>query len=189
MKTKKRTKTINTIIQFSNEVVVSDPCYTIPTWCQIIVKNVKEGNYIPFVLENDEWGGRISALCVIHEEQAHQNCSLQWEEHGGTIGVDSGQCGIFSKDSYRKDSIFKIAPKFEYSGKEKGDKWYAHMCDKTLSDNMWGAYGYGVVSSSGIGDGSYDLYSLSDDDGKVVGLLIDYLMEDELELDFWKAEL
>jgi hypothetical protein len=186
MKTKKR---IKTIIQLSNEVVVSDPCYTVPTWCQVIVKDVKEGNYIPFALESDVWGGRISALCVIHEEHADVNSNLQWEEHGGTIGVDSGQCGIFSKDSYRKDNIFKIKPKFEYSGKEDGDKWYAHMCDKTLSDNMWGAYGYGVVSSSGIGDGSYDLYTLIDNDEKVVGFFIDYLIDEDIDLDFWKAQL
>lgn len=186
MKTKKR---INTIIQLSNEVVVSDPCYTIPTWCQVIVKDVKEGNYIPFVLEAEMYGHRISALCVVHEEHADIDCNLQWEEHGGTIGVDSGQCGVFSKESYRNDSIFKIAPKFEYGGKEEGDKWYAHMADKTLSDISWGAYGYGVVSSSGMGDGSYDLYVLKDNDEKVVGFFIDYLLDEEIDLDFWKAQL
>jgi hypothetical protein len=180
---------IKTIIKLNDEVVVSDPCYSIPTWCQTIVKNVKEGDYIPFVLETNEWGGRISALCVVHQEHANINSKLQWEEHGGTIGVDSGQCGIFSRDSYRKDNIFKITPKFDLHGTEDGDKWYAHMCDKTLSDNMWGAYGYGVVSSSGIGDGSYDLFTLSDDDGKIVGFFIDYLMDEEIDLDFWKAQL
>lgn len=182
-------KKITKMIELHNEVMVSDPCYSVPTWCQTIVKDVKEGNYYPFVLESDEWGGRISALCVIHQEQTRQNCSLQWEEHGGTIGVDSGQCGIFSLDTYRKDNLFKIKPKFEYSGDEEGDNWYAHMCDKTLSDAMWGCYGYGVVSSSGIGDGAYDLYTMTDDDGKVVGFLIDYLMDEELEMDFWKSKI
>ena len=58
MKTKKR---IKTIVKLGNEVVVSDPCYTIPTWCQVIVKDVKEGDYIPFVLNSNlsGWGGRI----------------------------------------------------------------------------------------------------------------------------------
>lgn len=188
MKTKKR---IKTIVKLGNEVVVSDPCYTIPTWCQVIVKDVKEGDYIPFVLNSklSGWGERISALCLIHQEHADIKSYLQWTEHGGTVGVDSGQCGIFSKDSYRNDSIFKIKPKFEYSGKEDGDKWYAHMADKTLSDDSWGAYGYGVVSSSGIGDGSYDLYTLIDNDEKVVGFFIDYLIDEDIDLDFWKAQL
>jgi hypothetical protein len=63
------------------------------------------------------------------------------------------------------------------------------MCDKTLSDNMWGAYGYGVVSSSGIGDGSYDLYTLIDNDEKVVGFFLDYLIDEDIDLDFWKAQI
>lgn len=179
------------VIELHDEVIVTDPCYEVGTWCQQKVKNVKEGIYDVFVLnsELEGWGGRIGAICAIHSEQANINCSLQWEEHGGTIGVDSGQCGIFSLDSYRKDNLFKINPKFQFDAERDGDKWYAHMCDKTLSDDSWGVYGYGAVSSSGIGDGAYDLYTLTDDDGKVVGFLIDFLIEDELEMDFWKSQL
>ena len=177
------------VIELHDEVMVSDPCYELGTWCQKIVKNVKSGLYNVFVLNSDVWGGRIGALCVIHEEQARRNCSLQWEEEGGTIAVDSGQCGIFSLDTYRKDNLFKIYPKFQFEADRDGDKWYAHMCDKTLSSEQFGVYGYGAVSSSGIGDGVYDLYTLTDDDGKVVGFLIDYLIEEELEMDFWKSEI
>ena len=42
----------------SGSVVVSDPCYTIPTWCQGIVDNVKNGRWMGFVEYSDEgdWG-------------------------------------------------------------------------------------------------------------------------------------
>jgi hypothetical protein len=40
-----------------------------------------------------------------------------------------------------------------------------------------------------MGDGSYDLYVLKDNDEKVVGFFIDYLLDEEIDLDFWKAEL
>lgn len=32
-------------IKLGNSVMVSDPCYTLDTWCQAKVDNVKEGEY------------------------------------------------------------------------------------------------------------------------------------------------
>ena len=45
-------------ITLTNRVVVSDPCYDIPTWCQIILNNVLPGGYItaPFDYDAGEIG-------------------------------------------------------------------------------------------------------------------------------------
>ena len=53
--------------------MVSDPCYSIPTWCQSIIDNVKPGHYLPFVKNSDEgdWGLRNSLLLAIDED--HQS--------------------------------------------------------------------------------------------------------------------
>jgi hypothetical protein len=44
----------------------------------------------------------------------------------------------------------------------------------TLSDEQWGAYDTGVVSSSGYGDGSYRLL-VAKANGDIVGIGIDFL--------------
>ena len=182
-------------IKLGSEVVISDPCYTIPTWCQIVLKDVKEGEYYPFVKKSNQggWGERISCLCVIHEDHINDT-ELKWRKKMGDVGVDSGQCGIFSKDTFKNDTIVEsiVTPKTDFilgNCDREGDKWYEKMCQFTLSEDSWGMYDNGVVSSSGIGDGSYLLFVIRDKKKKVVGMLINYLIEDHIDGEFWKKEL
>jgi hypothetical protein len=95
----------------------------------------------------------------------------------GDVCVDSGQCGIFSIDTYRNDTIaegIETPPNdFKISGKSEGDLWYEKMCDFTLSEDSWGMYNTGVVSSSGVGDGGYECLLVTKK-GKVVGICINY---------------
>ena len=48
-----------------------------------------------------------------------------------------------------------------------GDLWYNHACDITLSEMSAGVMPYGVVSSSGFGDGSYVCYTHKGSDGEI----------------------
>ena len=93
----------------------------------------------------------------------------------------------FCESSYRND---QIAPSittpnsgnFEYPFNDKeGDAWYDKMCKFTLSDESWGAYDTGIVSSSGIGDGSYPLYVAYDKNNNIIAMKLDYLLDDEDE--------
>lgn len=147
-----------------SEVVVSDPCYTIPTWCQAIIPNVLPGKYIPEVEKSDEgqWGMRITNLRVIHEDFYEKPGLIDWEKHPAVIGVDSGQCGIFDKTYYRNDNRsesygINLMWNKEWSETE-GDDWYQRMCTLTLSEEHCGSFLDGVVSSSGYGDGAYTLW-------------------------------
>lgn len=165
-------KTIN----LSDTVMVSDPCYSVPTWCQHKLTGVLPGKYLSTVLKSDEraWGERIGLLVAVHEDYAGHR-DLTWRTvKGANIGVDSGQCGIFSMETYRNDDVFQEPNNFGYSCHESGDHWYGHMCDRTLTDEQWGSYDSGVVSSSGIGDGSYRLL-VAKKDGNIVGIGVDYL--------------
>lgn len=178
-------------IKLGDKVVVSDPCYTIPTWCQIIVENVIPGYYVPMVrgVETDGWGNRTSMQMCIHEDYIGKESELllSWVEHGGTVGVDSGQAGIFSRESYRNDKhpIEKGGYDFELTLRDgDGDEWYEKMCQRTLDVSHWGLYDEGVVSSSGFGDGSYPLYVLITEDDKVVGFCIDFEIEEDETIDF-----
>jgi Protein of unknown function (DUF4241) len=179
-------------IKLSNKVVVSDPCYEIPTWCQIIVDDVLPGYYQPSIcrIDLDDWGNRISGLSCVHEDYIgkENELKLNWVEHPGIVGVDSGQAGVFSMESYRNDAMVGEEPVFDFGDsfdREMGDVWYRMCAHKTLSEKSWGVYDEGVVSSSGIGDGSYDLYVLKNNEDKVVGFCIDFLLDENFDLEFY----
>ena len=98
-------KTIN----LEEEVMVSDPCYSIPTWCQIKLTGVLPGEYIPMVHKTSDtggWGTRIAVLQAVHKD--YINDSLSWRNYPGQVGVDSGQAGIFSMSSYRMMTLPQV---------------------------------------------------------------------------------
>lgn len=188
-------------ILLGKEVMVSDPCYTEPTWCQIKLNNVKPGKYYAFHKEHDagDWGVRTSMILVVHEEHLIDN--LKWKEHSGEVGVDSGQAGIFSYDTYRKDGLEMEVPTIGYDGRnfdwldsisredEVGEDWYKKMCKITLTDTGWGTYSNGIVSRSGFGDGGYPLFTATRY-GKVIAMAIDFGVEESPYIDFnWFREI
>jgi hypothetical protein len=167
--------------------MVSDPCYTPDTWCQTKLDNVLPGKYNVEVEKSDEgeWGTRVSSITIIHED--YTDGQVDWDDHS-SLGVDSGQCGIFCMTSYRNDELSEgiTTPDVEFSlgdyrKDEGGDRWYEKMCKFTLDKQQWGLYDTGVVSSSGYGDGQYPM-EVMEDDGKVVGIKITYLGHGDDEL-------
>lgn len=167
-------------IKLSQNVRVSDPCYDNNVWCKTNLTNVLAGNYNVFVEKSDEgdWGIRVKSLMVIHELFLKEiNDNAIWEMYC-EIGVDSGQAGIFCETSYRNDSIaesIETSKVFDLPPESEGDKWYGKMCDFTLSDEQFGFYETGVVTSTGYGDGCYPLEVVKDKDGNIVGMKITYL--------------
>ena len=183
-------------IKLGNKVMVSDPCYTVPTWCQHKLNDVLPGEYSVYNKKYDtgDWGVRSSMLIAIHQDYELDN--LKWKECiGAMVGVDSGQAGIFDLPYYRKDSVFDTDSEFNKNfpsniQDEEGDKWYGHMCDKTSGEEGWGHFENGVVSTSGYGDGSYNLY-VAKVNRKVVGICIDFGVEPDgstIEFDFYKGQ-
>jgi hypothetical protein len=173
-------------ITLSENVMVSDPCYTPDTWCQTKLTNVLPGKYNVEVDKHDEgtgWGVRVSSITVIHEDYVDDG---DWEQHS-ECGVDSGQCGIFCMTSYRNDVLSEgittptLDNPFVIPFREDGDKWYDKMCHFTLHKDQWGLYDTGVVSSSGIGDGQYPLDVMMDGD-KIVGMRLEYLGNSDEDL-------
>ena len=174
-------------ITLSENVMVSDPCYTPDTWCQTKLDNVLPGLYNVEVERHDEgtgWGVRVSSITVIHKDYTDTD---DWEQHS-ECGVDSGQCGIFCMTGYRNDELSKsiTTPTLDnpfvlpYNDKG-GDMWYEKMCHFTLHKDQWGLYDTGVVSSSGIGDGLYPMDVMMDGD-KIVGIRLEYLGNSDEDL-------
>jgi hypothetical protein len=138
-------------------------------------------------------------IMVIHEE--HILDQLKWKLQPGEVGVDSGQAGIFSYETYRKDGIEMDIPSVGYDGKnfdwldsisredEVGEDWYKKMCKITLSEIGWGTYSNGIVSRSGFGDGGYQLFTAKSG-RKIVAMAIDFAVEEGEFIDFnWYREV
>jgi len=185
-------------ILLGEEVIISDPCYEVPTWCQEIIKNVRPGVYDTQVdyRESAGWGERVHSLTVLHNIIK----SPIWEHHCNHIGVDSGQAGVFCMTSYRNDEMSQELPWLTEKGdpfgdhpfrpvKEEGEQWYVKMCDRTLStEEGWGTYDTGVVSSSGYGDGQYELL-ISQMDGMIHGFKIIFIDDSYQEEEYDEYEM
>lgn len=160
----------------SQTMRVSDPCYDRDVWCCGTFGKCKTGTWEAGVLKTDmgDWGVRCAVLAVRHKETGPDYSVIRqrkvyqmkdgWLEQPIDVGVDSGQAGFYDEAFYQDNSIFKGMPEPEH---DYGDLWYNHACDITLSEMSAGVMPYGVVSSSGFGDGSYVCYTHKGSDGEI----------------------
>ena len=186
---------MSNVITLEENVIVSDPCYSEESWGQVNYSNVLPGEYRSFCKKTDtgDWGVRVSMLMVVHTD--HEFDDLDWE-NDGSIGVDSGQAGIFSKSQFRDDNDEvplgdgDISFFTEGFHQKSGDRWYTKMCSYTVGEERWGSYRNGTISSSGYGDGGYEVYTATVND-KIVGICIDYGVDEDnqVNFDFYKDPL
>lgn len=109
-------------IRLGEEVMVSDPCYSMGTWCTAVLKDVLPGEYICSCSTADE-GTRVKSIQVIHESCKKEIADTGWEAVDEEIGVDSGMAGIFDMDYYK-----------EYHKKDLDEEWYDRVYDVTLQN-------------------------------------------------------
>lgn len=164
------------MIKLGNKVLVSDPCYENDIRCTEVVENVKEGNYttnVAYWKDSDPvFNNRVAELEVILD--GVDKDTLNWEITEADISVDSGKCGI-----YDYKSVKDIVGTGECNEK---DTFYGQACQCTDAKEQYSELNsYGVVSRSGIGDGSYDLY-IAKQDNQVVGIKIVYLDKEMVDL-------
>jgi hypothetical protein len=145
----------------SGEMVVSDPCYSLGTWCMGVLDRVHNGRWRAFMMMSDEkeWGVRVAELHARATDvyPYYFNSTDGWEfkplkgwtPSGFEVGVDSGQAGLFDQKYFKDDGVVgdRIC--------EFDRDWYGMCCHLTLSDKQGGIIPYGAVSSSGYGDGGY----------------------------------
>ena len=175
----------------SGKIVCSDPCYKTDVWCMGIVDNVENGSWIAIADKKDmgDWGERITSLFIGNKQHLERNPKLvdyvfEDEPLNFAGGVDSGQFGFFDFASYRNDESAKDLEKYDFGTEydiEDGDKWYRACSNLTLGDENWGTLPNGVVSSSGFGDGSYDVYGYKDAYDKYVAFAVVFIYDEEDE--------
>ena len=160
----------------SGEVIVSDPCYAIGTWCQGLVRNVKNGTWVADVACLEESGR--NAFLVVHHKDYIMPMGTVWEQLDFDIGVDSGQAGFYDYAGYKKDDSVpgSIKNTLGFDLNEPGEKFYAFNCDLTLkTEHDAGVLPTGAVASSGYGDGSYTVSVVKDEEGKVVAMEVIFI--------------
>ena len=170
----------------SGKIVASDPCYTAGEWCQGTIP-AKNGDWEVYV--ETETNGRIKNISAWNIEAATNNTSLPNEVYTAgelpfVFGVDSGQFGYFDADSYRNDNAVGNIPLADWFEIEKdGDKFYSICCNATCSTDNYGVFPFGIVSSSGYGDGSYQTTGITDKDGNYIALATVFIEDRENDYD------
>jgi len=165
----------------SGNVIVSDPCYELDIWCLGKLSNVRKGKWEAHILVSDEgaWGNRVAELVAECVEPGETGILLGWEPQEFKVGVDSGQAGIFDREHYRDDSVVKGVSRKADETIRPEEPWYSICCDRTLSEPGAGIVPFGVVSSSGFGDGSYRCYLMKTREGIIQGIKIVFIEDEE----------
>ena len=169
---------LGTFEMASDRMAVSDPCYDTDVWCRGELQDVQPGIWEASVIKRDEgeWGIRVAKLVAVHKDYVDSDMepmTLAPFE----VGVDSGQAGLFDAQHYRDDAVV-VDPDTAVNGNESGALWYMHCCHLTLTKLAAGVMPYGVVASSGYGDGSYDCFVGRNSDGKIVRVEIEFIPEE-----------
>jgi len=170
----------------SGKFAISDPCYETDVWCRGELDNIKIGTWNADIGTCDikDWGTRVGLLIATHES-FDEDAEGDLTEHTAQfeVGVDSGQAGIFDAQYYRDDSIVPVvkASKSDFDDIKAGSRWYGLCCGATDQEHHAGVIPYGVVSSSGYGDGGYDCVYYTDTSDQVVKVVITFIGDDKNE--------
>lgn len=165
---------IGEFVVTDNVLVISDPCYEPGTWCMGHILDVRPGTWAAQIgiCQDPRWGERVAYLAAYHQDCPDKALLTKYEAHF-EVGVDSGQAGIFDRAHYQDQAVVSDVP--DPIGE---DRWYNACCHQTLhTEHHAGVIPYGVVSSSGYGDGGYTCHFFSTGKGRettVWGVVIDF---------------
>ena len=164
--TKKKIKYRLGEIELKDIVFVSDPIYFPGIWCQATIKGIKSGKWIGFMHKKDtgkDWGTRVTDLWITHEDYQDEFPTLLVKDV--EIGVDSAKAGFFDYDYY-----------LEHHKEELNKDWADRLLEATKGEKEGDVVdGKCVISSSGLGDGGYNLYASQNSEGKTIALRIKFI--------------
>ena len=171
---------IGSIDVTGDKLIACDPCRkSTEEWYNVIIKDMLPGKYNvkATVFDNEEtngWGDRVAELTIQHEKYDNQDYAPMERitDRHNCVGVDTGTACFANLEAY-EESI-----KDEQAHERKLDRlWRAidtnEEAQAAICNNI-------AASSSGIGDGCYDVYvQYADIDGyiKVVSVSIEFLRE------------
>ena len=112
----------------------------------------------------ENWGIRVTDLWITHEDYQDEFPTLYVKDV--EIGVDSAKAGFFDSDYF-----------LEHHKGELDKEWADRLYEATKTGEGGGAMidGKCVVSTSGLGDGGYNLYASQNSEGETVALRIKFI--------------
>lgn len=127
---------------FGEKIDITDPCYDRDTWCRMNDVRAIPGDYTCFVTRfvNGPSDGVITSINIVLEDKSSERYDISEMNDIGSIGVDAGLAGFFNNKPDFNDSEWDTF----CDNIEKGDAWI---------------YQNGFFSSSGYGDGGYEVYA------------------------------
>lgn len=169
------TEALGKIRVSSSKIVTSDPCYTMDAWCADVINTALNGNYNAYIEISDEgaWGKRVKRLFIVHEDYDNKYYVREYESN---CGVDSGTFCFADHDYYAERHTEKLDE----------DWYYKNVCNR-CEENGYVVDGVCAISSSGYGDGGYNVYSYREKNGYAVGAEIIFI-DDYDEEDEWDGE-
>lgn len=163
---------LGTFIVLEDKIVVADPSFDYGDSETLLLKKVLSGKYFASIETTNlkDCGQIVTSLKVYHSD--YKNFDLKFERCG-VIAVDSGQAGFFDKTYFIKNQ-----------GGEVGElnSLYGLSCAVTSSPKQAGIiHKKGVVSSSGFGDGCYNVFITRNSANKIISAYIEFISQTELE--------
>ena len=192
-------------IELGTEVYATDPCYSIGTWCQVLVQGLKPGKYHCFMYKAyvNDWNGKsrvVTDLWIAHEDNIKAYPKKLLNDYG--VGVDTGVAGFFDKDYYEFHQIHETEEQDDED--EHVQEWRFNMFDQIYEyalngekyiEPSWDVFTqkwvYPKVKQerlsgkcfdnkcvnclSGFGDGSYSLYEAKNSKGQIVALRLKFI--------------
>ena len=155
-------------VYIKGDCYISDPTYSVTTWCNYHLKNMLPGEYNCHCKMVDTKYGRLVSELRITQSDIDFDHEIPDESYMKLnnihIGTDSGSCGFSIREPLNDGSLFRKS--------ELRNIWRMidqnefHCCvDEKL----------GVFSNSGFGDGDYTAYIAKDETGKIYSVKIDYM--------------
>lgn len=157
----------------SGKIDITDPCYDKDVWCRINDKEIVPGEYDCNIImldgeEVEEYGERVAAMVIRHKDAdpatAHDFVNLHLL---GEVSVDAGLMSISeagTKQDYNDEEWDKIGSMLFRLERETGEMAFVTK-DFTLNKEE-DARKAQFWSSSGLGDGSYDVLGFNSHDPK-----------------------
>lgn len=141
------------ILVQSGKLAALDPCHGIGSHCGASLQ-VKRGSYRVIEVKSTlgSWGTRTAALILVHESVREMPVLDDTDQ---SVGVDAGVAGFCD----------------EVCG---GDAYCAALETMGFDRSVY-ELDYGVMSSSGLGDGYYTVFAGKNEDGEIVAVMLDYL--------------
>ena len=155
------------------DVMVSDPCYDSGNRFSRVIE-VLSGNYNCFINKKrfNEWGVRVRSMAILHSDFEVDFLNDR-EIFMGCVAVDSGTmsiCDCAYYDKYHIDNDDQA---------ELNEDWYnKNVCAWACRKNYHIADKLGFISSTGFGDGMYQVFAYKHK-GVAVGVEVVFIGLDE----------